>query len=110
MCEVLAHAGFEVEAVESGPAALAAIARRLPDLVLMDMRMAEMDGLETTRRIRAMPGVPPELPIIALTASVLEDDHRDCFAAGMIDYVTKPFEPVALVRTVARWVWKPAAG
>ena len=108
--EVLSRAGFEVEAVESGQAALDAIACRLPDLVLMDMRMAEMDGLETTRRIRAMPGVPLDLPVIALTASVLEDDHRACFAAGMIDYVTKPFEPAALVRTVARWVWKPAAG
>ncbi len=107
--EILSRAGFQVEAVESGRAALDAITRRLPDLVLMDMQMAEMDGLETTRRIRATPGVPPELPVIALTASVFEEDNRDCFEAGMIDYLTKPFEPAALVRTVARWVWKPAA-
>jgi len=107
---ILARAGFLVETVESGAAALDAVGRRPPDVVLMDVRMADMDGLETTRRLRSLPGVPAEMPVIALTAGAMAEDRRDCLAVGMADYVAKPFDPATLVRTVTRWIRTPAVG
>ncbi|MBC7951133.1 MAG: response regulator [Rhodospirillaceae bacterium] len=72
------------------------------DLVLMDMQMPEMDGLEATRAIRAMAGRAATLPIIALTANAMQSDEERCRAAGMNDYVSKPIDPDRLYAAMAR--------
>jgi len=75
-----------------------------PDLVLMDCHMPEMDGFETTRRIREIEsqrGALP-MPIIALTASAQVEDRRACLAAGMDDHLGKPFAHGELVRVVRK--------
>lgn len=70
------------------------------DVVLMDLRMPRMDGLEATRRIRSTLGT--ELPIIALTANVMDEDRRACLDAGVNDFVPKPFRPEELWKALAR--------
>ncbi len=97
--------GFRVTAVSNGREALAALEESPYDLVLMDCQMPEMDGYETTRRLRVREGrAHPRLPIIALTAHALKDDLQRCLDAGMDDYVTKPFHPETLRRTVEKWL------
>jgi two-component system sensor histidine kinase/response regulator len=73
------------------------------DLVLMDMRMPAMDGLEATRLIRSMPGFK-KLPILAMTANVFAEERTACFEAGMNDFVTKPVKAQTLFETLARWL------
>ena len=72
-------------------------------LILMDMQMPNMDGLEATRRIRALPD-RQSLPIIAMTANAFAEDREQCFAAGMDDFITKPVKPEILFATVHRWL------
>lgn len=97
---LLTREGCDVDRVSNGEEAVAA-ARAAPyDLILMDMRMPVMDGLEAARAIRAAGLVPP---IIALTANAFEDDKRACLAAGMDDFLTKPLAPAALTQTLSRW-------
>src|SRR5207342_624364 len=73
-----------------------------PDVVFMDMRMPELDGLEATRRIRAMGGAFATLPICAVTANAFADDIRACREAGMGDFIAKPIRKVLLVDKLAR--------
>jgi CheY-like chemotaxis protein len=94
--------GAMTEAVESGAAAIEAVARAAFDIVLMDVNMPEMDGLEATRRIRALPGPPGDVPVIALTADVMRHQREACLAAGMDGVATKPFSPAELVAEIAR--------
>ena len=98
--------GYEVTAVSNGLEALAALEESRYDLVLLDCQMPEMDGYETARRLRRrMSGKPgPRLPIVALTAHALKEDLERCLEAGMDDYVTKPFRPDTLRRTVEAWL------
>ncbi|HEY0947043.1 MAG TPA: PAS domain S-box protein [Opitutaceae bacterium] len=88
LCELLRSAGFAVRDVDTGEAALAACAATWPDLVLMDLRMPGMDGLETTRRLRTL--APPTLRIAAVSASAYDLDRHECFAAGCDDFLAKP--------------------
>ena len=76
------------------------------DLVLMDVQMPDMDGLEATRRIRAQPAFAA-LPVLGMTAHALARDRAQCMDAGMNEVVVKPFEPNALFAVIARWL--PAA-
>ena len=68
----------------------------------MDMQMPVMDGLEATRRIRAMGGVPSQVPIVAMTANAMRSDQDACYAAGMTDFVSKPIHTETFLTTVAR--------
>jgi signal transduction histidine kinase/DNA-binding response OmpR family regulator len=99
--------GFEVLEAENGQIALDAIARESVDLILMDMNMPVMDGLEATRRIRAGEGsgeFPGRRPIVAMTANVLRDSVDACRESGMDDFVPKPFQRAQIIEVLARWL------
>ncbi len=105
---LLEREGCVVDRAANGAEALEAAALCDYDLILMDVRMPEVDGLTATRTLRAR-GV--SAPIIALTADAFEDDRRACLAAGMDDFLTKPLEPAALRALLARSAaadWTPA--
>jgi len=104
---MLEGVGLVVECAENGRLGAALATSRPYDLVLMDMQMPDMDGLEATRRIRGQRGAA-DLPIVAMTANAYADDIAACMAAGMNAHVTKPVEPQALFETLLRWL--PAAG
>ncbi|MGN8249515.1 response regulator [Pseudomonas sp. SMV7] len=101
--ELLEAAGARVEVVGNGCEALEILAIQQFDAVLMDVQMPRMDGVETTRRIRAEPGYA-HIPVIAMTAHAMVEDRERCTLAGMVDHVTKPVDPQALIDTVQRWV------
>jgi CheY-like chemotaxis protein len=108
---ILKRTGYQVDVVENGALAVEAVQRADHDLVLMDVQMPVMDGLEATRKIRALGGKVANIPVVALTASVLEQDVEACRAAGMDDFVAKPIDADALLGAVARWVSpKPVEG
>ena len=108
---LLRQAGCEVRLIEDGAAAVAAIAGgEIPDVVLMDVFMPEMDGLAATRRIRALPGPAGRVPIIGLTADASPDRQPAYRAAGMNDCITKPFAVEDLLSAIGRAVARgPAA-
>jgi PAS domain S-box-containing protein len=103
----LQHAGYAVDVVDSGTAAIEAVAATTYRAVLMDVQMPDMDGLETTRRIRAFGGAFARLPIIALSARVFSDDVAECLAAGMDDHLGKPFDRAEMIATIERWTTRP---
>lgn len=104
---LLRREGFRVDVAESGPAGIAMVQSMPYDLVFMDLIMPEMDGLEATRRIRALPGLASRLPIVALTATTSSDDRTRCIAAGMDDMLGKPIRPAALFELVNSYVGSP---
>jgi signal transduction histidine kinase/DNA-binding response OmpR family regulator len=106
---LLRRAGFHAEAAPNGREALDAVARGGYDAVLMDVHMPEMDGLEATRRIRALPGALGRIPIVAMTASAMEEDRQRCLQAGMNAYVAKPVDEQELLRALAPWRANAAA-
>ncbi len=75
---------------------------RAYDVVLMDIHMPEMDGIEATRRIRELDGEQARIPIVALTANAMKGDPEKYLSAGMTDYVSKPINPQNLFATIAR--------
>lgn len=93
---LLEAAGHSVTIAASGPEALEMVAARPFDAVLMDLQMPGMDGMETTRQIRALDGAVSEVPIIALSANVLDDDIARARAAGMNGHIAKPVDPKRL--------------
>lgn len=98
---LLDEVGLIIDQAENGREALAMVEADSYDLVLMDMQMPEMDGLEATRAIRHRPD-GEHLPIIALTANAFADDKVRCYAAGMNDFVSKPIDPEALYITLLK--------
>jgi signal transduction histidine kinase/ActR/RegA family two-component response regulator len=100
--EILRQIGVTVERVADGAQAVEAVASRPFDMVLMDVHMPVMDGLEATRRIRALAGPAGQLPIVAMTANAMKEDEAACLAAGMTGFVSKPFKPAELVNVLIR--------
>ena len=100
---VLDDVGQQVDIASDGQVAIDMVGRGDYDLVLMDMQMPRLDGLEATRRIRAMPG-REHLPIIAMTANAYVEDRASCLAAGMSDFIAKPFEPDELFSKLLAWL------
>jgi two-component system sensor histidine kinase/response regulator len=101
--ELLRMIGIEVEVAGTGTAAVEMAQRTRYDLILMDVQMPEMDGLDATRAIRKLPGMAG-LPIIAMTANAFAEDREACLAAGMNDHIGKPVSPNELYRTLGRWL------
>jgi two-component system, sensor histidine kinase len=99
----LTKAGYAVRTAENGVEALAAVCREPLGSVLMDVAMPVMDGLEATRRIRSLTGSVQGLPIIAMTAHALTEEEDRCRAAGMDDFITKPFARERLLSVVEFW-------
>lgn len=98
--------GYEAENVTGGQAALAAVRAKKYDVVLMDCQMPEMDGYETTREIRTMEQngeIESGTIVVAMTANAMTGDRALCLAAGMNDYLPKPFNPRELDEMLSRW-------
>ncbi|HEY4110571.1 PAS domain S-box protein [Puia sp.] len=94
---------FEVVIVNNGREALEALEKSTFDCILMDVQMPEMDGIEATQRVRKLPDpVIANIPIIALTANALKGDSEKYLAAGMTDYLAKPFDEARLFRVISR--------
>ncbi len=96
----LQRLGYRPTVVDNGAKAVMAIRSQSYDLVLMDVMMPVMDGLEATRQIRADPGTHPMPAIVALTANAMEGDRERCFDAGCDDYLSKPVTPRHLAATI----------
>jgi hypothetical protein len=98
---MLAKLGHRADLVANGLEAVDAVQKRPYALVLMDVMMPEMDGLEATRLIRALPEPVGRIPILGLTAHVADSEHAACFAAGMTRVITKPLTINALAGAIA---------
>jgi len=95
--------GLQVHTAEDGHEALHKVQAHHYDLVLMDLEMPGLDGLAATRCLRSLPHLR-QVPVIALTANVDTDSRRDCMAAGMNDFLSKPIDVRVLVDALSRWL------
>ena len=94
---LLTRAGHHVDVVATGAEAVDTLLLSTYDVVLMDLHMPDMDGVEAARRIRGLDGPMAEVPIVALTADTMPENRDDCLAAGMNAFMTKPFDPNQLL-------------
>ena len=101
---MLEHNGCEVVCVQTGEEALRALEAEPFDLVFMDVQMPRMDGIQATRAVRAMSGPARNIPIVALTASVLKEDALMCQLAGMNDFISKPINERVISEALKRWI------
>ncbi len=101
--KLLSKRAHLVDLVCNGKEAVAAVQAKPYDLVLMDMQMPEMDGITAAMTIRGLSGPERHVPIVALTANALVGQHQACLAAGMNDYLSKPFEPARFYAAIDRW-------
>jgi CheY-like chemotaxis protein len=100
--EILRHLGYRADAVSNGKEALLAMKRRPYDIILMNLRMPEMDGLEATRLIRERCPSSLQPKIIALTAYVLPNSREICLEAGMNDFIAKPVKMNDLAKILSK--------
>jgi len=107
---LLRRLGYQFDLAEDGRAAVASAQERRYDLILMDMQMPEMDGLETTRRIRAGDGPNKDTWIIALTANAMSSDEEACRASGMNDFLSKPFHRDEFASAISRGIGRTVDG
>jgi CheY-like chemotaxis protein len=96
-CALLERLGLQADVAEDGQSALDKVRAGSYDLVLMDVRMPRMDGLESTRRIRSL-ALARQPHVVALTANAYEEDRQECLAAGMDDFLAKPYRLDDLAR------------
>ena len=99
--QILDNLGYDADCVENGMLAVVAAQQKEYDMILMDVQMPEMDGLEATRQIRHRKGVQPV--IVALTANAMRGDKEECLQAGMDDYISKPVRLDELMRLLKKW-------
>ncbi|RUM97794.1 response regulator [Pseudaminobacter arsenicus] len=103
--QILGETGYTFEIAANGRKALEAFSEMRPRMILMDVSMPEMNGLEATAQIREMEAkTSTRIPIIGVTAHALKGDRERCLEAGMDDYLAKPISPKALLEKVERWV------
>ncbi len=101
--ELLAQTGATVDVTDNGVDAIVRARGRRYDLILMDIQMPLLDGLEATRQIRRLPGYR-DVPIIAVTANAFDEDRQRCLEASMDDHIAKPVDAGALYAALARWL------
>jgi two-component system cell cycle response regulator DivK len=101
--DLLGSAGFDLDEAVNGEEALAAVAERRPDLILMDIQLPVLDGYEATRRIKSDPALK-DIPIIVVTSYALSGDEEKARAAGCDAYVTKPYSPRQLLATIKTYL------
>jgi two-component system sensor histidine kinase/response regulator len=99
----LQEVGLDVELAEHGQQAVDMARSQRYDLILMDMQMPVLDGLDATRQIRQLPGYA-NVPILAMTANAFADNRHQCFEAGMNDFIAKPVVPEVLYHTLLTWL------
>jgi hypothetical protein len=104
---LLEDVGLSVEVADDGAQALEKARAGDYALILMDMQMPVLNGLDATRAIRALPG-RATWPIVAVTANAFDQDREQCLGAGMCDFIAKPVEPAVLYATVLRWLQRAA--
>jgi two-component system cell cycle response regulator DivK len=101
--DLLTAADYEMLEAVNGEEALAAVAKRRPDLILMDIQLPVMDGYEATRRIKADPALQT-IPIIAVTSYALGGDEEKARTAGCDDFVPKPYSPRQLLAKIRQYL------
>jgi two-component system cell cycle response regulator DivK len=101
--DLLSTTDYQVVEAENGEAALAAVAKQRPDLILMDIQLPILDGYEATRRIKADPALS-SIPIIAVTSYALSGDEAKARAAGCDDFVPKPYSPRQLLAKIRQYL------
>ena len=104
LAALLKKVGVNVTKASSGKLALEKLAEHEFDLVVMDVQMPDMDGLQATKLIRKE--LQLNVPVVAFTANAMEADKRACYDAGMNDFLTKPVEYNMLIAVLSRWLKK----
>jgi CheY-like chemotaxis protein len=100
---LLEDAGLAVDLAEDGAQAVALARQNTYALILMDMQMPNLNGVDATKAIRALPGYA-QIPILAMTANAFDEDRQVCIEAGMNDHIGKPVDPERLFETILKWL------